>query len=789
MRYLRAITTIACALSLCTSLAASQTETPAAQRPSGQPPDEQAAVPASDTQAASPSAAGLGIAVLSVKQAAAVAVESVPVMDGQVIGDPAWMVASPASGFRQTAPDEGQPASERTEVRIVYTGDTVYIGVVCYDRDPSSIIMSDSRRDSSLRDSDSFQFILDTFDDQQNGFVFGTTPAGQEYDGQVINEGGGRSFGGSGGGGFSRGSGGGFNLNWDGAWQVRTAISDVGWSAEFAIPFRTIRYPARALQAWGVNFQRNIRRRNETSYWAPLPRQYNLYRVSMAGQLTGLSAPVGLTRNLQLTPYMVGEVATRDAAPDRDPRALGDFGADIKYSVTSGLTLDGTFNTDFAQVEVDDERINLDRFNLFFPEKRPFFLENAGAFAVSNGGPASGMNLGQTDLFFSRRVGISSDGTQIPILAGARLSGKVSDALTVGFLNMQTEDVGSVAPANNFTVARVRRDLPNRSSVGGLFVNRQSTGRLAHADDYNRTYAVDGRWGIGQNGIVQGFVGRTQTPGRTGRDHAVSVSGTYDSETWRIISGYQENGEDFNPEVGFLRRTGFRKLDFGLNNTSRPEGFLKFQELTPHMSFTRFWNFNGTMETSFLHMHFQGEFEDSSSTGVFYDVRTEQVFNEFTISDIPIPAGRYDFDEVNYSFNYNRSAPVSFGVRTSVGGFFGGDIITIRPSIRARYGEIFNMSLSFSRNDIDLPMGSTITNLTSVRLAYNFSPRLFAQTLFQHNDSADLWSVNFRFGWLQDANTGLFLVYNETEGLGELIPTGAGRSLIAKFSYLFDVLD
>ena len=205
----------------------------------------------------------------------------------------------------------------------------------------------------------------------------------------------------------------------------------------------------------------------------------------------------------------------------------------------------------------------------------------------------------------------------------------------------------------------------------------------------------------------------------------MSVSGTYDSEAWRIISGYQENGEDFNPEVGFLRRTGFRKLDFGLNNTSRPEGFLKFQELTPHMSFTRFWNFNGTMETSFLHMHFQGEFEDSSSAGVYYDVRTEQVFNEFTISGIPIPAGQYDFDEVNYSFNYNRSAPVSFGVRTSVGGFFGGDILTIRPSIRARYGEIFNMSLSFSRNDIDLPMGSTITNLTSVRLAYNFSPRLF----------------------------------------------------------------
>ena len=727
----------------------------------------------------------------SAKIANAISVEDAPMLDGDVLGDPVWAAAVPVSGFRQSAPEEGQPATERTEVRVVVTADTIFFGVVCYDRDPSSIIVSDSRRDSSMNDADSFQMVFDTFSDRQNGFVFGTTPAGQEYDGQVINEGTGRGglFRGGGRGGFSRGSGGGFNLNWDGAWQVRTQISDVGWSAEFAIPFRTIRYPAREDQSWGVNFQRNIRRRNETAYWAPLPRQYNIYRVSMAGQLTGVNAPIGFTRNLQLTPYVIGEMVTRDVAPDRDPLAVGDFGADVKYSVTSGLTLDATYNTDFAQVEVDDQQINLDRFNLFFPEKRPFFLENAGVFTVNNAGPASGMNLGQTELFFSRRVGISDAGGQIPILAGARLSGKVSDTVTVGFINMQTEAVDGIASANNFTVARLRRDLPNRSSVGALFVNRQATGRQALGDDYNRTYAVDGRWGIGQNGIVQGFAGRTETPGRDGRDHAMSVSGTYSSERWRLISGYQENGEDFNPEVGFVRRTGFRKYDFGLSNTSRPEGFLKFQELSPHMSFTRFWNFDGIMETSFLHLHFEGEFEDSSSAGVAYDVRSEKVFSEFTVSGIPVPPGRYDFNETQYSFTYNRSAPISFGMRATVAGFFGGDIVTVRPSIRARYGETLNLSLSYSRNDIDLPNGSVITNLTSVRFAYNFSPRLFAQTLLQHNDSADLWSINFRVGWLQDANTGLFLVYNETEGIGNVVPSGAGRSVILKFSYLFDVLD
>ena len=183
---------------------------------------------------------------------------------------------------------------------------------------------------------------------------------------------------------------------------MSTAITEIGWSAEFAIPFRTIRFPDRAEQTWGVNFQRNIRRRNETAYWAPLPRQYNLYRVSMAGQLTDIMAPVGISRNLQFTPYVTGELLTRDNAPDADPLALRDFGADLKYSVTSGLTLDATYNTDFAQVEVDQQQVNFDRFNLFFPEKRPFFLENAGAFTVNNAGPASGMNLGQTELFFSR---------------------------------------------------------------------------------------------------------------------------------------------------------------------------------------------------------------------------------------------------------------------------------------------------------------------------------------------------------------------------------------------------
>ena len=751
-------------------------------------------VPAFGGQEQDPSAAQTdpprttaGFRVGAGRQAGAIRAEAPPLLDGNVLDDPAWAGAPVATGFRQTAPDEGQPASERTEVRVVFTDDTVYVGVVCYDRDPGGIIVTDSRRDLSLADSDSFQLILDTFLDRQNGFVFGTSPSGQEYDGQLVNEGAGGS--GMGRGGTSFGAGGGFNLNWDGVWQVRTATSDIGWSAEFAIPFRTIRFPAGRAQTWGVNFQRNIRRRNELAYWAPLPRQFDLFRVSLAGQLAGVEAPEGLWRTLQITPYVVGEAVQPAGSGARETTMLGDFGGDLKYGVTSGVALDLTVNTDFAQVEVDQQQINLDRFNLFFPEKRPFFLENAGAFTVANSGGAAFNDPSQTELFFSRRIGIAPDGRAIPIVGGARLSGKVSDTVTVGLLNMQTAASGGIA-SNNFGVARVRRDLPNRSSVGGLFVNRQATGELAGQDDFNRTFGFDGRWGFGQNGIVSGFAARTETPGRVGEDHAYDVAVDYNAQAWRLRAGYMEMGDNFNPEVGFVRRRGFRRVDGGIFYTWRPDDFLKMQELRPHVTFNRFWNYDrGFIESSLVHMDNFWEFEDSSVAITAWNVRKEAVVRSFPISGVPVLPGSYDWNEASLSYTSDRSAPVNAGFRFQGSGFFGGTLRSYGPSLGVRYGETLNLLLNWSRNDIDLPAGEVVTNLVSTQVAWNFSPRVFAQGLLQYNDSDELWSVNLRFGWLQDANTGLFLVYNETEGLDDFIPGGAGRSVILKYSYLFDVLD
>ena len=715
-------------------------------------------------------------------------VEAAPVVDGDVLSDPAYADAVVAAGFRQSKPDEGRASSERTEIKIVYTEETLYFGVICYVEDAQTIIVADSRRDSSLTDTDSFQIIIDTYLDQQNGFVFGTNPAGVEYDGQVTNEGAGsgRMGGGGGGGGGGgsqqqRGSGGGFNLNWDGAWQVRSRISEIGWTAEFAIPFRTLRYPTGQAQTWGVNFQRNIRNRNEEAFWAPLPRQFDLNRLSLAGELQGLEVPP--QRNLKVMPYLLGETVNRTV--EQRTTSTGDFGADLKYSVTPSLTLDMTYNTDFAQVEVDEEQINLDRFNLFFPEKRPFFLENAGLFSV--GQP------GQIEIFFSRRIGIGEGGAQVPILGGGRLSGKIGSNTNVGFLNMQTESTGATSiAAQNFTVARVRQDFASRSNLGAIVVSRRATGSLAGDQDSNRTFAVDGRLGVGQGGTITGFVAETGTPGAASLDtHAYSLSASHESQRARLNFGYSEAGPNFNPEVGFYQRRGFRRMDVGVFTFFRPENFLRLHEIRPHANHRTIWNFEtGLHETQYTHIDSHWEFESGHEIHTGTNIFREGVFELFEISPgVVVPPGVYDDAELQLNVRSNRAAPFQVSLDSRVGGFFGGDRVRLSPSVSMRVGEALNAQLRWDWNDIDLPGGSFTTNLGSLRVSYSFTTRMFAQALLQYNDRADLWSSNIRFGLLSDANTGLFVVYNDIQGLGLPTPTGAGRTLTIKYSYLFDVLN
>lgn len=694
------------------------------------------------------------------------ALEAPPQLDGRVLEDAVWQSVLPASGFTQTRPNEGQPATQRTEVRIGFTDEALYIGVICYDDAPEQMIVADSRRDSSLLETDSFQVILDTFRDRQNGLVFGTNPSGLEYDGQIIAEG-----------------EDGINLDWDTNWSVRSHVFDVGWSAEMEIPFSSLRYGSADVQTWGVNFQRNIRRRNEASYWAPLPRQFGLFRVSLAGRLEGIEVPH--QRSLKFIPYALLASKRGGTLP---PGTTSDqeVGFDLKYALTQSLILDATYNTDFAQVEVDDIQVNLNRFSLFFPEKRPFFLENAGQFTV---GTSS-----EVELFFSRRIGVGAGGAPLPIDAGARLSGKIGARTNLGLLHMRSDAVPGIAPRNDYSVARVNQEFGNRSSIGGIVVSRDGDGSngVDPGDDYNRSYGLDGRWNIDNSLVLSGFVAKTHTPGRRGKDHSYKIALDQDTENWANSIAYTEVSEDFNPEVGFLRRTAYRRGQFRLFRRIRPENAWGLQELRPHISYSGFWDLDGFYESGFLHVdnHFEWKNGYEIHTGVNFV--HEGVKTPFDIIDgVTVAAGEYDNQEFQFVLITDQSAPLSFDLTSRIGGIFGGDRVNIEPSLNFRTSEKFRAELSWNYNALDLPGpdGRVDVNIGRLRMSYSFTPKMSLQALLQYDDRSDLLATNLRFAWQQSANAGLFVVYNEVDRDGLVGFTAPQRELIIKYSRIFDVLN
>ena len=719
--------------------------------------------------------------------AQAVRLDQPPAIDGDVLGDPAWAALPEIEGFWQTTPDEGNPATERTTVKIAYDDRFFYLSVVCYHKDPSQIIVSDARRDGDLQGIDSFQFVLDTYMDTQNGFVFGTSPAGIEYDAQIANEGGGQ-FGFAG---QQSGSMGGLNVNWDGSWEVRTETGDYGWSAEFAIPFRTLRFPKKTVQSWGVNFQRTIRHNNEIAYWAPLPRQYNLYRVSRAGTLEGLEVPN--PRNLKIMPYVLGQSSV-DRVGDAGGET-GDFGVDAKYSITPSIALDLTYNTDFAQVEVDEQQINLDRFSLFFPEKRPFFLENAGLFSINADGTAQ--TGSDVELFFSRRIGIGASGETVPIIGGARVSGSVGRT-SVGFLNMQTEALDGVTESNNFGVARIEQKMQRRSGIGAMIVNREGrTGLTSGVDNpYNRLIAVDGKMGIGDNTDLTAYVARSFSPHLDGSQHAFDISAQRNVEAVLLSAQYSEVSDTFNPEVGFLARQSYRKINTLVFSRFRPADFIGMLEIRPHVAHRSFWGYtDGFYETGFSHIDAHWVWRSGIEFHSGMNIRTEGVRSDFELGGVNVPGDTYTWAETQLVFRTNPSKKVSFEERLFAGGFFGGNRVSTTTTLRVRGGDRFTSEFSLQRNDVSLPAGDFTSNLLRARLNYSFTPRIFLQNFIQYNDQSEVWSMNVRFGWLQSANTGLFIVYNQASGLdftsddpllyapGDLL----NRSLTLKYTYLFDV--
>ena len=699
-----------------------------------------------------------------------------PEIDGNVLDDNIWKSVPSIGPFIQTKPLIGNPSSEETDLKIAFSKDFMFIGVVCYDSSPNTLVVSDSRRDANLDDDDSFLFIVDTYNDQQNGFLFGTNSVGMEYDAQIDNEGVGNRT-------AQRQQGGvvgGTNLNWDASWIVKTQIGEYGWSAEFAIPLKSLRFSPGDNKTWGINFQRNISKTNEISYWAPLPLGFNfsIKRVSLAGKMNNVS--LKKPGNLKFLPYALTQLT--NFSDKKDFKRNIDGGADLKYSITPSLTLDLTYNTDFAQAEVDKQQVNLDRFNLFYPEKRSFFLENAGQFSI--GSP------GEIDLFFSRKIGISSNGSIVPIKGGGRLSGKVGNT-NIGLLSMITDASDQLQlnfKRNKYYVTRVNHNFNNsRSSIGAAFIGKTISKDLNELNYNNNVFAVDGIWGIGKKAKISGFVSKSSTPGINNNNHAFKFSANYDWNSWNIYAQYSEVGDGFNPEVGYLERSSFKKPSFLIFKTIRVNDNSKLLEYRPHISGRYYYDSQGNIVTTYTHIDTHWAWKSGFEVHTGYNIRKEWVSENFEISNLQIKTGEYNNSEIQFVLMTNKSKNLSFNTRSYFGSYFGGYKISNNASLNFRSGDKFSSVVSMNANNIKIKGEVLNAIISGLNLTYSFTPRMFLQSFIQYNNVSKLFSVNTRFGLLNDANTGLFIVLNILKD-SDIIDEINNQQITIKYTHSFDII-
>ena len=695
------------------------------------------------------------------KTVTALQVESTITLDGE-LNEPSWHLAEPATDFIQQNPRTGQPSSERTEVRLLYDDENLYVGVYCFDSaGREGLVVNHITRDSPGFDDDMFGVVLDTFGDHRNGFLFNTNPQGAKSDAQV------------------GGNGTSYNRDWDAVWHVQTKLTEAGWQAEIAIPFTSLRFLEAEGREWGINFSRRIRRKNEETHWSPIPRPFGFSRVSLAGTLQGIS---GLRQgmNLQVKPYLSAPLV-RSEGDDVDFQP--ELGLDVKYGVSSQLTLDLTVNTDFAQVEADDQQINLTRFSLFFPEKREFFLENASIFQFARQGArrrVGGRSRLDSDLipFFSRRIGISRGGL-VPVLGGVRLTGRAG-AYTLGLFSMQTDKIQDT-PSTNFSVIRVRRDILQSSDVGGIFVNKEEGG-----GQNNRTYGVDGNFNLLDHLDLTSFLLKTETPGLEDQDMAGSLTVAWNDPRFQLESQYLAIGENFNPEVGFVPRKGIKKNRGRITWTPRPG------ERIPWIREFRVLNWidsinktSGPLETRQMETRFGMEFQNSSNLTVGRTFRFERLTEFFFIQlDQAILPGDYEFSEYSIDLVIDRSRMFSGETRLATGDFFDGHRDSYRFLFGFRYGYHFDSEVSWTHEDITLPSGDFSTELVRTRLQYSFNTRMFVNALIQYNSEFKEISSNLRFNLIHKPLSDFFVIYNERRSTNGEVKE---RALIAKLTYAFNL--
>ena len=692
------------------------------------------------------------------KNVTAIQVNEDIVLDGE-LNEAAWDVALPATGFAQQFPRPGEPSRNETEARFLYDEDNLYVGAILYSVNPDNIVINELTEDFNQAQSDSIGIVLDTLHDQRSGFAFFVNAAGARKDGQIANDG--QSD----------------NFDWDGVWDVGVSRIENGWIAEFRIPFKTLRFSSSESQEWGLQMDRRVSFEREDSHWSALPIRYRATRVSMAGTLGGLEG-ISQGRNLKVKPFGVaGFIQTRqggDPFGEWNTDQNYDGGLDIKYGLTQSLTLDATYRTDFAQVEVDQQQVNLTRFNLFFPEKREFFLENAGTF---NFGPRRGRDLIP---FFSRRIGLSDQGTPIPIVGGARVSGQVG-RYDVGFLTMKTESTATT-PSNNYTVGRVKQNLLTNSWIGGMVTNRDST----IAGDYNRLYGADAYFQFYNRLEFDTHILRTDTPGLEGSDQARKLAVGWRDDELVIEASYDEIQENFNPEVGFVRRPGVTQYSGGISWNPR----LNDSDLVRNLIFGTRLNYYESaiteqIETRTQRLDLGIRFENSASITLAVQNNFDRLTEVFNIRrNVGIPEDDYAYRRARISSGSDPTRKISGGGFFEWGEFWNGDSewYGVNLSVRPNYN--FNFRMDYNRNQVDLSNASFTTDLVSLRFVYAFSPRAFFNAFIQYNADRNQVSSNIRFNIIHRALSDLFVVYNDTRSTDNGQVTD--RALIVKFTNLFN---
>jgi hypothetical protein len=705
---------------------------------------------------------------IEVREVKAVRTDESIQVDGK-LDDTAWQKAEVIDTLFQREPEEGVPITEATEIRILYDDEYLYIGVNCTDSQPDRIVASEMRRDASLQDNDYFEIYLDTYHDHRNAAYFQTNPLGARRDALISGEG-------------SR-----INWDWDGLWYSKTRRDERGWTIEIAIPFYTLRFKTANTQIWGVNFGRHIARKREEAYWAPISRDlgyFGKYRISYFGNITGLEG-LKQGRRLHIMPYVIGGGLQEEE--ENSLSASGDIGLDLKYRLTTNITADVTINTDFAQVEADLEQFNLTRFSLFFPEKRGFFLEGADLFYVGevfDPFEPPGMRF-----FYSRTIGLSEDGEEIPVLGGVRVTGKTG-GYSLGILDMLTDRISYTEDDEdvhiermNHAVFRLKKDFLEKSTIGAMVLSRDSL----DSSDYNRAAVCDINLAFGQSFRAEGFLGKTFSPDLDGKDWAGNLDLNYNTDfiVGRLV--YTDIGENFNSEMGYVPRVDMRRFrgDFGVG--PRPKVF-NLRQSYFFLNVIYLENHSGQLESRSQSLGNFNIFQDGSILYLGYVKSYEYLEDSFEIrEDVFIPEGIHRFNYLDGIFSSDRSRRLSIRANTYLGEFYNGNLYRINASGFVKFSKHLNAEFIYDYNNFDLPVdgGKFSTNIVATRIIYSFTPELYAKAYLQYNDDDDVFKSNFLIRWIYKPGANIYVIYNETREVGEQTFL-QDRVVMLKMTFLFN---